>query len=59
MNHKETGEDGELEVIKLVPCPNCKKKLMKLPKNTPYMMCSVLAVHLELKSKRLILNLNL
>ncbi len=30
-----TGELGEIEVVKLVPCPNCSKQLMKLPKGFP------------------------
>jgi len=33
--NKEAGDRGELEVVELVPCPNCKKKLMVLPKNYP------------------------
>jgi DNA-directed RNA polymerase subunit RPC12/RpoP len=33
--NKESGDLGELEVCNLVPCPNCKKKLMILPKNYP------------------------
>ena len=32
---KESGDAGELEVVNLVPCPNCGKKLMPLPKNYP------------------------
>ena len=32
---QESGDVGEAEVVELVPCPNCKKKLMKLPKNYP------------------------
>lgn len=35
MSNKENGEQGELEVVRLVPCPNCGKKLMHLPKNYP------------------------
>lgn len=35
MNNKERGNVGEEEIVKLVPCPNCGKKLMKLPKNYP------------------------
>ena len=35
MNNKETGDIGEKEIVKLVPCPNCGKKLMTLPKNYP------------------------
>jgi DNA-directed RNA polymerase subunit RPC12/RpoP len=30
-----SGDVGEIEVVKLVPCPNCGKKLMTLPKNYP------------------------
>jgi DNA-directed RNA polymerase subunit RPC12/RpoP len=32
---QESGDAGELEVVELVPCPNCGKKLMALPKNYP------------------------
>ena len=33
--NKETGNAGEQQVVDLVPCPNCKKELMLLPKNYP------------------------
>jgi DNA-directed RNA polymerase subunit RPC12/RpoP len=33
--NKKSGDDGELEVCNLVPCPNCGKKLMVLPPNYP------------------------
>ena len=33
--NKESGDVGELEVVDLIPCPNCKKKLMLLLKNYP------------------------
>ncbi len=35
--NKESGDrgGGEKEIVKLIPCPNCKKKLMLLPKNYP------------------------
>jgi len=33
--NKESGDAGELEIINLVPCPNCGKDLMVLPKNYP------------------------
>jgi hypothetical protein len=33
-NHP-TGDLGEKEVVRLVPCPNCRKALMQLPKNYP------------------------
>jgi DNA-directed RNA polymerase subunit RPC12/RpoP len=35
MNKKESGDQGEREVVNLVPCPNCSKSLMILPKNYP------------------------
>lgn len=35
MNNKKSGDAGELEVVDLVPCPNCNKKLMGLPTNYP------------------------
>lgn len=34
-NNKIAGDFGENEVVNLIPCPNCKKKLMTLPKNFP------------------------
>ena len=34
-NNKVSGDIGEIDVVDLVPCPNCKKKLMVLPKNYP------------------------
>lgn len=30
-----SGKTGEDEIVALVPCPNCGKKLMTLPKNYP------------------------
>ena len=33
--NQEHGDLGELEIINLVPCMNCGKKLMILPKNYP------------------------
>jgi len=33
--NKASGDAGEAEVIKLIPCPNCGKNLMPLPKNYP------------------------
>lgn len=35
MNNKSQGHLGEQDVIKLIPCPNCGKKLMQLPINYP------------------------
>ena len=35
VSKKESGNSGEQEIVKLIPCPNCGKKLMKLPINYP------------------------
>lgn len=34
-NNKESGTIGEQEIVDLVPCPNCNKKLMLLPPGYP------------------------
>lgn len=34
-NNKSTGDQGELEVVELIQCPNCSKQLMTLPANYP------------------------
>ena len=31
----ESGKSGEKDIVRLVPCPNCGKKLMILPANYP------------------------
>lgn len=33
--NQKSGDTGEKEILKLVDCPNCTKKLMVLPKNYP------------------------
>lgn len=33
--NKKHGDVGEMDVVNLVPCPNCAKKLMTLPQNYP------------------------
>jgi DNA-directed RNA polymerase subunit RPC12/RpoP len=35
MNNRQSGDQGELEVIELVPCTNCGKELTSLPPNYP------------------------
>lgn len=35
MNNKQSGDYGETEIIKRIPCPSCGKKLMVLPPNYP------------------------
>lgn len=37
--NKQFGDEGEREVVELVPCPNCGKELMLLPPSFP--MCDV------------------
>jgi hypothetical protein len=34
-NNKMAGDEGEREVIELIPCPNCGKRLMGLPSGFP------------------------
>lgn len=34
-SRKQSGDYGEQEIVRLVPCPNCGKQLMKLPPNYP------------------------
>lgn len=33
--NKKSGDGGELDVVEKVPCPNCGKKLMRLPNGYP------------------------
>ncbi|MDQ5949186.1 MAG: hypothetical protein QG589_312 [Patescibacteria group bacterium] len=33
--NKLNGDNGELEIVQKIPCPNCGKSLMLLPKNYP------------------------
>lgn len=34
-SNRENGDKGEQEIVDIVPCPNCQKKLMLLPSNFP------------------------
>jgi len=34
-SNKKTGDIGEGEVVKFIPCPNCGKRLMRLPEGYP------------------------
>ena len=51
-SNKKTGEMGEKEVIKLISCPNCEKKLMQLPKNYPLydIQCTGCSFRAQVKS---------
>jgi|SRR3989344_3065927 len=35
ITNRQAGDMGEREIVALVPCPNCSKKLMVLPPNYP------------------------
>lgn len=52
--NKIAGDKGELEVTELVPCPNCGKKLMMLPKNYPLfdVQCEGCSFRAQVKTNR-------
>lgn len=49
---QDNGERGEKEVCNLVPCPNCGKKLIQLPKGFPLfdVQCSGCMFRAQVKS---------
>lgn len=49
---KYIGKIGELEIVNLVPCPNCKKPLMQLPPNYPLydLQCTGCSFRVQVKS---------
>ncbi|MDD4625024.1 MAG: DpnI domain-containing protein [Candidatus Paceibacterota bacterium] len=51
-NNKISGDIGEQEVIKLIVCPNCGKKLMGLPSNYPLydIQCTACAFRAQIKT---------
>ena len=51
-NKKLAGNTGEKEIIALVPCPNCGKKLMALPPNYPLydVQCSSCSFRAQVKT---------
>lgn len=51
MNNKISGDYGENEVVTLVPCPNCQKPLMLLPKNFPLNDVQCTACHFRAQVK--------
>ncbi len=53
-NNKYRGDAGEREVIDLIPCLNCGKKLMMLPKNYPLfdVQCSACSFRAQVKTNR-------
>ena len=53
-SNRQSGDKGEREVIKLVPCPNCGKKLMALPQNYPLydVQCTGCSFRAQVKTNR-------
>lgn len=51
-NNRQAGDAGEKEVVRRVPCPNCGKKLMKLPPNYPLydIQCSGCSFRAQVKT---------
>jgi hypothetical protein len=52
--NKVAGNKGEQQVIKLVPCPNCGKALMKLPESFPIydLQCTGCFFRVQVKSSQ-------
>jgi DNA-directed RNA polymerase subunit RPC12/RpoP len=52
VNNKSCGHFGEREIIKLVKCPNCGKKLMQLPPNYPLydLQCTGCSFRVQIKT---------
>jgi len=50
--NKISGDIGEQEIVDLIPCPNCKKKLMLLPKNYPLydLQCTGCSFRVQVKT---------
>ena len=52
--NKTSGDEGEQEIVVLVPCPNCSKKLMLLPTNYPLfdVQCTGCSFRAQVKTKK-------
>lgn len=52
--NKKSGDDGEQEIVNLVPCPNCSKRLMLLPPNYPLydVQCSGCSFRAQVKTNK-------
>ena len=52
MNNKKAGDQGEIDLIEKVKCPNCNNKLMLLPKSFPLVdvQCSSCHFRAQVKS---------
>lgn len=51
-NNKQSGDIGEKEIVDLIPCPNCGKKLMLLPTSYPLydVQCSGCSFRAQVKT---------
>ena len=51
-NNKQSGDIGEKEIVDLIPCPNCGKKLMLLPASYPLydVQCSGCSFRAQVKT---------
>ncbi len=54
MNNKQSGDLGEKEIVDLVLCPNCGKKLMLLPQSYPLfdVQCTACSFRAQIKTNR-------
>lgn len=54
VSNKQSGDLGEKEVVKLVPCPNCSKKLMLLPAGYPLydVQCTACSFRAQVKTNK-------
>lgn len=54
ITNKESGNSGEQEIVDLIPCPNCNKKLMLLPPNYPLydVQCSGCSFRAQVKTNQ-------
>ena len=52
--NRKVGDRGEKEVVRLVRCPNCGKRLMQLPANYPLydLQCTGCAFRAQVKTNR-------
>jgi DNA-directed RNA polymerase subunit RPC12/RpoP len=52
IKNQKAGNTGELEIIKLIQCPNCGKKLMQLPNSFPLydVQCTACFFRAQVKS---------
>lgn len=54
LKNRQSGAEGEKEIIKLVNCPNCDKKLMLLPLNYPFydLQCTGCSFRAQVKTNQ-------